>query len=69
MENWAKYASVASLSVDRYALSLYVCGNASQHLASFPGAEEEEEERAPGTYCLRMRVIIAKAACTTRGVY
>ena len=33
VENWAKYASVASLSVDRYALSLYVCGNASQHHA------------------------------------
>ena len=32
-----------------------------RRLASFPGAEEEEE-RAPGTHCLRMRVIIAKAA-------
>ena len=29
-------------------------------VASFPGAEEGEE-RAPGTHCLRMRVIIAKA--------
>ena len=29
-------------------------------VASFPGAEEGEE-RAPGTLCLHMRVIIAKA--------
>ena len=28
-------------------------------VASFPGAEGEE--RAPGTHCLRMHVIIAKA--------
>ena len=31
---------------------------ATYRLASFPGAEEGEE-RAPGTHCLRMRVIIA----------
>ena len=30
------------------------------YLASFPGAEEGDE-RAPGTQCLHMRVVIAKA--------
>ena len=33
---------------------------AGQVLASFPGTEEGEE-KVPGTHCLHMRVIIAKA--------
>ena len=33
---------------------------ATYYIASFPGAEEGKE-KAPGTHCLRIRVIIAKA--------